>query len=620
MSLVVLSNEQTFNESSQPQNIEAPNRFQNYFSKPIEVPEDAEVAVVSAKINRTGDLSIDSRKNFKVYLGEELSDTKALNETTSLPMSVDLFRRGGDNTLSPEEFATRVEESLDVDLLHPEFIERTVVSASLSSTDNSLQGFKFVYSASKNGSANSSAVSATWSSFSGQDANASVSASGTYGQIIEGIGDGSSSGDPVFENGFYGTERPLAPSGGIFEFEPSNASKNNTVWTVGLARPMKLEAEVDAGDYIDHPDWWFPPNFDETTLSGDMYIYNDYSIHRDEDGDIRLFQTAFNPVTNKTVLDEIVYFDNASNSSATGSRFSSASFSKYRFRLENENMFIEGYSWQAARYISICSPIDTAVPYDEVTKPVSQNEWSLYPSVNFAEPGDSIVVTRFNGAYKPGDVDLNYLRESYYGVVSYVDPVPLLYETIDSRRMYDVTQEQNHTYVGLRGTGAHISVDKNVVMILADENLYTPTYVFPIPNYDITSTFGYDRAIIDETTYATLSDHDSVRTFVPTDPPIVFINIREAFIKLDSLTIESFNGAMSDISKIIYGIPRFDNAGGSTGSLYFSNNDRYYLKLNNPRPLLLNRMDVSLVSIDNKLVQDLFGSTTITLHFRKSLK
>jgi hypothetical protein len=596
MSLVVLSNEQTFNESSQPQNIEAPNRFQNYFSKPIEVPEDAEVAVVSAKINRTGDLSIDSRKNFKVYLGEELGESKGLDETTSLPISVDLFDRGGDNSLSPEEFAIRVQESLDVDLLHPEFIERTVVSASLSDTDNSLQGFKFVYSASLNGSGNSSAVSATWDNFTGDSfGNASVSASGAYGQIIEGLGEGGT-GDPMLENSFIGTERPLAPSGGIFEFEPSNGSNNETVWTVGLARPLTIEEQVDPGDFVDDPDYYFPSNFDQASMPDDMYIYNDFAIQRDIDGNIRAYQSGFNPAKN------------------------SASFTTYRFRLENEKMFIEGYDWVAARYISICSPVDTAVPYDQVTKPVSQNEWSLYPTVNFTEANDSIYISRFNGAYKPGGVDMSYLSESYYGVVSYVDPAPLLYQTIDSRRMYDFTQNQNHTYVGLRGTGSHQSVDKNVVMILADEELYTPKYVFPIPNYDMTSTLGYDRAIINETTYATLSVHDSVRTFVPTNPPIILINIREAFIKLDSLTIESFNGATSDISKIIYGIPRFDNAGGSTGSLYFSNNDRYYLKLNNTSPLLLNRMDVSLVSIDNKLVQDLFGSTTITLHIRKSLK
>ena len=97
------------------------------------------------------------------------------------------------------------------------------------------------------------------------------------------------------------------------------------------------------------------------------------------------------------------------------------------------------------------------------------------------------------------------------------------------------------------------------------------------------------------------------------------MNLKEAFIKLDSLNIESYNGATSDIGKILYGIPRFDNSGASVGSLYFENNDRYYLKLNNVSPLLLNRMDVSIVNVDNRLVEDLFGNTVISLHIRKSV-
>jgi hypothetical protein len=79
------------------------------------------------------------------------------------------------------------------------------------------------------------------------------------------------------------------------------------------------------------------------------------------------------------------------------------------------------------------------------------------------------------------------------------------------------------------------------------------------------------------------------------------------------------NGAMSDIGKIIYSIPRFDNSGGTVGPLFFENNDRYYLKLNNPAPLQLSRLDCSLVNVNNRLAQGIYGNSVITLHFRKSL-
>ena len=155
-------------------------------------------------------------------------------------------------------------------------------------------------------------------------------------------------------------------------------------------------------------------------------------------------------------------------------------------------------------------------------------------------------------------------------------------------------------------------------MILGEETTYTPRYLFPGNNFDMARYFGWNVAIVNETLYADISASKNVRTFEPT-VSATQLNLKEAFIKLDSLNIESYNGATSDIGKILYGVPRFDNSGASVGPLYFENSDRYYLKLNNVTPLLLNRMDVSIVNVDNTLVGDLYGNTVISLHIRKSV-
>jgi hypothetical protein len=99
----------------------------------------------------------------------------------------------------------------------------------------------------------------------------------------------------------------------------------------------------------------------------------------------------------------------------------------------------------------------------------------------------------------------------------------------------------------LRSNGAHQSVDKNVVMLLADESLYTPRALWFTPTSDLRDMFGFDVAIVDESNYAVLSDHDSVRLFTSNTAPIKN-STRQAFIKIDSLNIESFNGGTSDIS------------------------------------------------------------------------
>jgi hypothetical protein len=617
MSLVVLSNQQSFS-SGVAQNIENPVRFQNSFSKSVEIPPDSEVAVVSAKINRSNLFDTGDQANFKLYLGEELSQIKSLQDVISSPFTIDLSVNGGSKQLSPLELANRVEDSINEEFFHPEFIARTVVNASFDS-DGAFEGLQFIYSASKNGVANSSAVGSEFVAFNLEsEGNASSSSSGTYGQVIEGLG------GSVESNVFVGTQRPLAPSGGIFEFIPSNASNNETSWAVGLSRSLPIyglnNENTDLEDIL-------KPLFDGDTMPGTGEVgYCDYMIVNDEDGNLQVYQTGQSG--GLTGLDEIAYYDNTTNSSATGGvYFSSASFSSYRFRLENEKLFIEGYEWATVRdYIPICSPIDTSgVAFDEVTRPVSQNEWSLYPVFQLHTQNDFIEITQFNGAYKPGDVDISYSAETFYSQLFPLADNPNSLEYLDIANSIDVRPVMtiggtiNKTYAGLRSAGANVSVDYNIVMIFEEEVLYTPRYLYPIPNNSVAESFGYNTAVVDETNFAVLSDHDSVRTFDPVQSATQQ-SIREAFIKLDSLNIESFNGATSAISKIIYGIPRFDNSGASVGPLYFQNPDRYYLKLNNPAPIQLNRMDVSIVNVDQTLVQDLYGHTIITIHIRPSPK
>jgi hypothetical protein len=616
MSLVVLSNQQSFS-SGVAQNIENPVRFQNSFSKSIEIPPDSEVAVVSAKINRSNMFDTGDQANFKLYLGEELSQIKSLQDVISTPFTIDLSVNGGSKQLSPLELANRVEDSINEQFFHPEFIARTVVNASFGS-NGAFEGLQFIYSASKNGVANSSAVGSEFVAFNLEsEGNASSSSSGTYGQVIEGLG------GSVEENVFVGTQRPLAPSGGIFEFIPSNASNNETQWAVGLSRSLDIyglnSSNTDLEDI-------YPKNFAPDFNPGTGEIgYCDYMLVNDEDGNLQVYQTGSQEGL-YTSMDEIAYYDNTTNSSATGGvYFSSASFSSYRFRLENEKLFIEGYEWAILRdYIPICSPIDTTnVPFDNVTRPVSQNEWSLYPVFQLHQQNDFIEITQFNGAYKPGDVDISYSAETFYSQTfsggTNQTEFEELANSIDVRPVMTIDGTINKTYAGLRSAGANVSVDYNIVMLMAEETLYTPRYLYPIPNNDVTRPFGYNTAIVNEDNFAVLSDHDSVRTFDPVQSATQE-NIREAFIKLDSLNIESFNGATSDISKIIYGIPRFDNSGASVGPLYFQNPDRYYLKLNNPAPIQLNRMDVSIVNVDQTLVEDLYGHTIITIHIRPSPK
>ena len=614
MSLVILSSQQTFNSGANDLNVERSSTFQNNFSKAVEIPANAEVAVISTKMNRQQLSTIDSRTNFKLYAGEELSSSKALSDTTSVPFTIDLYNKGESNNLAPRQFAERVQESIDESFFHPNFIGTTLTSASY--TGKQYEGLQFVYTSRLNGSESSSLSSTQWLPFNeASSGNASVSTSGTYGRIIQGTG---ASGEG--NNIFVGTDSPLDPTGGIFEFSPSNGESNTTEWAVGLSRALPNIYGIEPTKDLDEV---YPPSFDVGENPDGYLGYYDYMIKCGADRNIKVYQCGYDGFTR--MLDEIDYTDAGStaNTSATVAiYFTSADFSKYKFELVNEKLTISGYDPVGLTYKTIIAPnVTTDIDFDHTVAAVGQNCWSLYPVVELLVSDDFIKMERWNGAYKSGPVNISYATQTYYGQVFYAPGVEIFDNTqdLEFRSFYNILAKVNKTYAGLRthSVTTH-TIDKNIVMILGEEKLYTPKYLFPVNNFDMASFFGWDVAIVNETLYAIINASKNVRTFDPVSS-VTEMNLKEAFIKLDSLNIESYNGATSDIGKIIYGVPRFDNSGAAVGPLYFENNDRYYLKLNNVTPLLLNRMDVSIVNVDNTLVGDLYGNTVISLHIRKSV-
>tara|TARA_Y100001972_G_C7652837_1_gene328382 strand:+ start:720 stop:2567 length:1848 start_codon:yes stop_codon:yes gene_type:complete len=613
MSLVILSSQQTFNQTQTSQTIENPSQFQNYFSKPVTIEPNSEVAVISAKINRSQNFNVSRRNNMKVYLGTELDENTPLNRTTSMPINIPLFD-ADDQSLSTSEFVDRVQDRLDDNILHPEFIDRSVVSASINTSTKELVGFDIVIDSAKNGGGNSSSVSENWSAFSDDTNTFDVSACGTYGRIISASGR-----DNCIA---VGIDKPLANSGGQFIFEPTGDATRE--WAVGLSRPNNIvgnpygEPTATADDVV-------PAYFDESTLPGNLRGYYDFLVYSNG-VKLEVYQSGNFGVDSgigfgQTGLDEIVYWESVNSSyNGSGSPVDPSIFTDYRITINNEFIKIEGFEDSAYKTI-ISAEVSQTVAFDKKTKAISQNEWSLYPVVElFGATNNKVHIKRFNGATKPDDSLIGFFTETYYSTRTNSDDWTgfLHVNSIDMRRFNNMERtSSDHTYKGLRSNGANVNVDKNAVLLLAEEELYTPRALFPTPTSDLRDFFGFDVAIVNESVYAVLSTHENNRTFTSTTAPIKN-STRQAFIKIDSLNIESFNGGTSDISKILYSIPRFDNTGSSVGALFFENSDRYYLKLNNPSPIQLNRIDCSIVGIDNIIVDTLNGNTIVALHFRKS--
>ena len=94
---------------------------------------------------------------------------------------------------------------------------------------------------------------------------------------------------------------------------------------------------------------------------------------------------------------------------------------------------------------------------------------------------------------------------------------------------------------------------------------------------------------------------------------------QSTFIRVPTLTHETYNFSTGNPSKILFQIPRFDNSGAETGALYFQNNDKSFIDLKNAAPLRLTDLDVHLVRKDERFAKDLTGSTEVVFVVRPKM-
>ena len=144
-------------------------------------------------------------------------------------------------------------------------------------------------------------------------------------------------------------------------------------------------------------------------------------------------------------------------------------------------------------------------------------------------------------------------------------------------------------------------------------------YVIPLPynQANMSRELGFGRwSVIDYSTFKTAGANDGIRILASIEAGIY--TVHSAFVRINDLPIQSYNGATSSRSNILYHIPRFSNNGKQFGELFFPVPEKTYIKLNNTDKIMLNQLKIDLVSRNERVVQDLTGATIVCLHFRKS--
>jgi len=679
MSLIVATSK--LEENTQIISSENPSNFTNFFRSPIQVEPNSEIAVESVKINRTPNIHIKGSAYFYHYFGQknDESDDKIyqieaprriqLDEGT---YNIDDYKTQIQTKLNqcyahPSIFgnasvlinttATGEENGLQI-----KFVQRTSGSG-LNKADDLVKNsyYNLARPNENNGSLS--------------DAFTYNPATGIFDRTA--LNDNSLN-DTQAVGLLKG--RPFSNAGGKMTVG-SLANASATYWKIGLSRPHVQYEVVnsDGSRTVNnlYPDGYKESNNYRyhtgvsTTRGAEHY---DFTVQCKtgtgvNDG-LRIFcsmnrgdETAGAVLAGRTWgMYEMKYWE--SGGVHTGGPMTSAAFyaSFDRIRFESDGTYISVFAGDKGKgtYQQLMGP-NLSKDVDKCFKPIGDTTYALYPQINIGS-GD-VEITQYESEF----TDATYLFPEYNATDAQVGitgprqytPGSDFYSNnrVPSSHLVNL---QNGTDIKLFNNvnnvrtepGATKTIDGSVSYrnyfsagalathfqpngfnasggVVLDHVLIANKYRIPqVEDYllsnqrfpNMSQALGYrDRAIMSQDQgstdgYVSGSGTNTVTFNSPSEIEKAPIS---AFIRIPNLTHQSFNGAQSSLSKILYQVPQFSNDGRQYGPLYFAPGEKTYIDLKNPAKMLLNSLQVQLVGSDEKELQTLCGTTQVVFHIRQ---
>lgn len=379
----------------------------------------------------------------------------------------------------------------------------------------------------------------------------------------------------------------------------------------------------------------------------------DYVVHQDG-SHVRIFHSVFKDAGSGPCLfhEEIKYYEtaNGSNSSfATGTPILvGAAPSTITFQATNDGMFIFDNNGSL-----ITGPINVTTATEEcVPKPIDQSCLRLYPKVCFENAsGKTIQIKKYTP--RTATTSPKIWGDDWYGrcvrsgifgqrdnllglVTGGTTPQkkfsPITKWTGGAQKWpLDLVQRPflrpdvnmaGYEYRGVSGSGL---LGKQIINIVGSDSPYTEA---PFGNDgklewqadigpQVGTKFGSvwpEMEVFGDGT----ANGSYTASFVTAGVPVTTAD-RAAYIRVPTLTHQSFNGATGNQSKILFQVPKFDNAGNDSGALQFQAQDRLYLDLGNAAPLNMTDINVQFVSSDEKFSDDLTGQASVLFHIRPKM-
>jgi len=646
MSLLITSSSEGAGQTNQI-GISVPYQFRNNLKNPLIIEPLSEIAVESVKLNRMPQVDFEGSMVANLWFGERLAEDGLESSLCYFIPSENTIDQG----VSPLDFTEKFKKILQENYsCHPEIDSQNIAVNLVLDTLGGLSGYQFQIPV-----------------LGGVAAASTIPPTGTRTQedteVSDGVLDYSfGAGAGTFEadgDNAFGQLQPINDQGGPLSLNNGSLTYNNRVvggpFTVGVSRCIGV---VNNAGLLESQDPG--PLFGDDALSvhgvGPYFQgYMDYCAQDDGDGFVRLYHSVcdsegFAGGGPRTKMEEIKYYENAdgpfskkntdNSSFATGTPQLSSKVPDITFRANGESMEILFGGSTATKAITVNASTKSQIP-----KPIGQTAWKMYPTVCLWEDEDLVDIPVYE--CRTGTTIYNNQPENSWvtrctiptilgngsGLDQYdqldagVIPTPPWNNamswpnSVDFRPAYQILDDAallstSATFVRTRKviSGSQVG-DYETIIIAGPSERYMPRRIQEWqPN--AMEALGFSPFAINPLDTQETAFGASFRS--PTRPSMM--SQHSTFVRVPTLTHETYNFGTGNPSKILYQVPRFDNAGTETGALYFQNPDKTFVDLNNTTELRVTDLDVHMVRKDERFAKDLTGSTEVVFHVRKKQK
>ena len=633
MSFVVCSNKpQDGAEVRSDNSISKPWAFRNNLRSTYEIPENAQVALQSCKVNIPERVVVGGNQNkFFQYLGSTKLSTSntPIEETTSWPTIVRLTDTEQYEDLSPDDFATRVQDRMRSGTYHPQFKEKTAVTRNINAS-GVFTGYDIKYEQhAKAAKVNASSLLTDnsfkqWYVDAGQYKGTPTTDFFTYTQSTGVFKRNASSGEYSVNAGIN-IQKPLSLAGGYFEVDINeggalaNANASQTEWYVGLSR------------WVNNPNGLarWEPEYDVSSAGVDGFgidpgggpnvspplglVHMDFGIGRCPEGRLIVFNRCRN-TDGRYGIKEVQYWTNTNSIYKGSGRFDltaapngapdTTAIQRVRFTADGENMRVELYD-NAGKY-RLVTEFDVTQPVTSFYKPISQSCWCLHPVLQIGVKNDGTNLESTMRVRTFETVPITSYDPTVEDGGGWYENNKLLGLEENSRLLdLRVINSASSTYAQQPSTVT--GVDVNPVLILGESETYEPS-----PGANAIALLGFKKSVIEDANASTAL----TATFSSSILPDFGIK-HSLFVKLNNLGQDSINAMIGNQSKILAHLTSFED---KTGKLTHDPSTLVYLDLNNAAPLNINEFDISFSYINEQYATILTGQSIVCLVFRKKPK